>query len=67
MDIYVTFWNSAKVYFTYIKFLLWLITVPNMNTKINPFFLYIIHVDISTNIKFQEKIDIITKILYRAK
>ena len=39
MDINATFWHKAKVYFTFIKSLSWLITVPNtcMN-KINQFF-----------------------------
>ena len=62
MDIHATFWDIAKLYFTYIKFLLWLITVPNMN-KINPFFFC----DITTIIKFKKNIGIITQIWHRAK
>ena len=33
MDINVTFWHRAQVYFTYIKSPLWLVTVPTMNKR----------------------------------
>ena len=57
MDINATFCPRAKVYFTCIKSLLWLITVPHMN-NINSFFF---------KIKFKKNIGIITPIWHRAK
>ena len=54
MGIDATFWHRAKVYFTCLKHLLWLIAVPDMN-KINPFLSEIAH---QTH-KFMTKIAII--------
>ena len=62
VDINATFWHREKVYFTFIKSLLWLITV-NMN-KINPFFSEIYH---NKYIKFMKNIAIITLICHGAK
>ena len=57
----LNFWYRAKVYFTCIKSLLWLIIVPNMN-KINLFFS-----EILWQTKFKKNIAIITQIWYRTK
>ena len=58
MDINATFWHIAKIYFTCIKPLLWLVALSNMN-KINPFF--------SNKYHIMKNIVIITQMWHGAK
>ena len=63
MGINSIFCNRPKVYFTYIKLLLWFITVINMN-KINPFFYKILQ---QTHKMYIKQIVIITNVWHRAQ
>ena len=62
MYVNATFWHRAKIYFTCIKSLFWLITEPNVN-NINLFFSTILQ---ETD-KIKENIAIITQISHKTK
>ena len=61
MDISATFWHRAMPYFIYIKSLLWLVTVPNVNKINHSFPRYR-----NKHINYQTNIAIITQIWHRA-